>query len=240
MAAKVLFVVTSTRAMGQSGKPTGLWLEEFTVPFFALRDAGHDIDVVSTKGGVVPLDPRSLEGDGERVPENMRFRAEYGITDILNLTEVVSEARFDTYSAIFLPGGHGTMWDLPECELLARVITALFTAGKPVAAVCHGPAGLVGAKLPDGRPLVAGRWVAAFTTDEEKVAGFLQVVPFLLDEKLAELGAQLVKGRPFITTAVADGNLITGQNPKSSREVAGMINAALRRQSVEQDRRDAA
>ena len=232
MTQRILFVLTSTARMGEGGEPTGLWLEEFTVPYFFIRDAGHRVDVVSTAGGPVPIDPRSIGGESAQVPENRRYRDEPELAEMLRSTLSVQQVSFADYDGIFLPGGHGTMWDLPNNPVLAHGIRQMFTAGKPVAAVCHGPAGLIGATLPDGRPLVAGRWVSAFTTEEERAVGLENKVPFLLDEKLAALGARLVKGEPFTPVAVAHGNLITGQNPHSAREAAGLVIAALQRREA--------
>jgi putative intracellular protease/amidase len=224
---KILFVLTSTAKMGASGKATGAWLEEFTVPYYAIRDAGLGADVVSTAGGAVPFDPRSTGEDTAEIGENRRFAADAELQASMKSTPSVEQVRFGDYAAIFLPGGHGTMWDLPNSTALARGISEMFAAGNPVAAVCHGPAGLVGATAPDGRPLVGGRWVAAFTTEEELAVGLKEAVPFLLDDRLASLGARLVKGRRFVPTAVADGNLITGQNPRSARATAALLIAAL-------------
>jgi putative intracellular protease/amidase len=224
----VLFVLTSTKTMGVSGKPTGAWLEEFTVPYYAIRDAGFVTSVATTAGGAVPFDPRSTESGSVDVPENMRFRTDAELHTAVQTTPSVEQVRFDDYAAIFLPGGHGTMWDFPNSTALARGVSDIFAAGKPVAAVCHGPAGLVRATAPDGRPLVANRWASAFTTKEEVAVGLKEVVPFLLDERLASLGARVVKGRNFATTAVVDGRLITGQNPQSARATAALLIAALR------------
>lgn len=224
----ILFVLTSTSAM-EGGHATGAWLEEFTVPYYAIRDAGFTADVVTTAGGAVPFDPRSTGDESGEIAENRRFRSDAELQAVVRSTRSVEQVPFGEYAGIFLPGGHGTMWDLPNSTALARGVSEMFAAGKPVAAVCHGPAGLVSATAPDGRPLVAGRWVAAFTTDEEVAVGLKDAVPFLLDERLAALGARLVKGRNFVPTAVVDGNLITGQNPQSALDTAALLLAALRR-----------
>ena len=181
----------------------------------------------------MPIDPRSLR-NADRIAENRRYHDDHAAMEILRSIRPVDQIQFADYDAIFLPGGHGTMWDLPNSGALARGVSMMFTAGKPVAAVCHGPAGLVSARLPDGVPLVAGRWATAFTTEEERAVGLQDKVPFLLDERLGELGARVIKGEPFAPMAVAHGNLITGQNPQSAREVAGMAIAALRRRENEE------
>ena len=203
----VLFVLTSTKTMGEGGKPTGAWLEEFTVPYYPIRDAGLLADIATTAGGAVPFDPRSTESGSADIPENSRFRADPELQAAIQTTLSVEQLRFGDYAAIFLPGGHGTMWDFPNSTALGRGVSDIFAAGKTVAAVCHGPAGLVGAIAPDGRPFVAGRWVSAFTTEEEVALGLKKAVPFLLDERLASLGARIVKGGNFVTTAVVDSRL---------------------------------
>jgi putative intracellular protease/amidase len=223
----VLFVLTSTKAMGMGGKRTGAWLEEFTVPYYALRDAGFAADIATTAGGAVPFDPRSTEGGSAKVSENGRFRSDPELQAAIQTTPLVEQICVGDYAAIFLPGGHGTMWDFPHSAALARVVSDIFAADKPVAAVCHGPAGLVSATAPDGRPLVANRWVSAFTSEEEVAIGLKEAVPFLLDERLASLGARMVEGRKFETTAVVDGRLITGQNRNSARVTAALLIAAL-------------
>jgi putative intracellular protease/amidase len=224
----VLFVLTSTKAMGAAEKPTGAWLEEFTVPYYAIRGAGLLADIATIAGGAVPFDPRSTEEGSAELPENRRFRSDPELQAAIQRTSSVEQTRFADYAAIFLPGGHGTMWDFPHSAALARVVSDIFAADKPVAAVCHGAAGLVSATARDGRPLVANRWVSAFTTEEEVALGLKKAVPFLLDERLASLGARIVKGGNFVTTAVVDGRLITGQNPKSARATAALLIAALR------------
>jgi putative intracellular protease/amidase len=176
----------------------------------------------------VPFDPRSTERGSADVPENTRFHSDAELQAAIQTTPSVEQLCFGDYAAIFLPGGHGTMWDFPNSAALARGISDIFVRGKPVAAVCHGPAALVSATMPDGRPLVADRWVSAFTMEEEIAVGLKEAVPFLLDERLASLGARMVKGRNFATTAVVDGRLITGQNPNSARAAAALLIAALR------------
>jgi putative intracellular protease/amidase len=224
---KILMVLTSSATMGDSDEPTGLWLEEFTEPYYALLDAGFEVTVVSTAGGEVPLDPRSLSEDAEKIEANVRFHDDGATRATLSDSPALAAVNALDYDAIFLPGGHGTMWDLPKSDKLASDVSALYAAGKPVAAVCHGPAGLVGATTPDGEPLVKGKRVSAFLAEEEELVGLKEQIPFLLDERLESLGAMLVKGEPFTETAVADGGLITGQNPQSAAKVAELLIAAL-------------
>ncbi|RYD65660.1 MAG: type 1 glutamine amidotransferase domain-containing protein [Verrucomicrobiaceae bacterium] len=203
-----------------NGKPTGLWLEEFAVPYNAFAKAGFDIIVSSPKGGEIPVDPRS-----KPTPEQTAAWAE--ASKKLLGTVPVGEVDAAKLDAIFIPGGHGVMFDLAKDEGTAKIITDLNARGKIIAAVCHGPAALVGAKDTDGKPLVAGKTVATFTDDEERAVKLDKEMPFLLETKLRELGAKIDKKPNFTAHAVRDGNLITGQNPPSSELVADLVIKAL-------------
>jgi putative intracellular protease/amidase len=220
---KVLFVTTSHSAMGASGAPTGVWFEELATPYFALIDAGLNVDIVSILGGAVPIDPRSQKAAGENAPSVERFLNTPAAMATIGSTPAIGAANASDYDAVFLPGGHGTMWDLPESDALASAISAIFERGGAVAAVCHGAAGLVSAERADGTPLVAGRRVSAFTDAEEHAAGLAGVVPFLLQTRLIELGAHFEGGPDFQAFAIADGQLVTGQNPASSQAVVRLL-----------------
>lgn len=236
---KVLIVTTSHDEMGDTGHKTGVWLEELATPYYALIDGGADVTLASVKGGEIPFDPRSVpseagEGPGEEPAEQQdipasarRFLADENAMRVARNSPSVEEFDAGAFDAILLPGGHGTMWDLPDSAALTRLVSESFDAGKIVAAVCHGPAGLVSAKRGDGRPIVEGRRVNAFTNSEEEAVGLTQVVPFLLEDRLQELGGRYEKGADWQPYAVRDGNLITGQNPQSSELVATRILEAL-------------
>lgn len=231
-AAKILMIVTSHAQMGDTGKPTGVWFEELTTPYYAFVDAGAEVDIVSIAGGEVPIDPRSLKPIGQNAPSVDRFlRDASAMTKIKTSGPVENAGLF--YDAVFLPGGHGTMWDLPANDALAKLVGSLWDSGKVVAAVCHGPAGLVNARDRNGRPIVEGRRVSAFTNSEEKAAGLTEAVPFLLETRLRALGARFEGGPDFEPYAIADGNLITGQNPASSERVADLVMARLEAQRAE-------
>lgn len=221
---RILMVLTSTATMGEGGEPTGLWLEEFATPYWTFVDAGAEVTVASTAGGKVPLDPRSLADDP---PSASAARLAAEAPGLLARTVAVDALDAAAFDAVFLPGGHGTMWDLPESAALARLIGAAWREGKVVAAVCHGPAGLLAARDAEGGPLVEGRRVAAFTNAEEDAVGLTEAVPFLLETRLAEQGALIDKAEPFAPHAVADGRLITGQNPASSAPTAKLVLDAL-------------
>lgn len=230
--AEVLFVVTSHAQLGSTGRATGLWLEELAAPWYAVQDAGHLPTLASPAGGRTPIDPNSQPPSGQRPTAVERFLNDPEAMYILDNARPLADVRLQDYDAIFLPGGHGAMWDLPDNAILARGLGEAFDAGRIVAAVCHGPAGLVGARTRDGKPIVAGRRVACFTDAEEIDAGLQDAVPFLLASKLASLGASLSAGPDFLSNAVRDGNLITGQNPASSEAVAQLLVTALAERSA--------
>ncbi|WNB91258.1 type 1 glutamine amidotransferase domain-containing protein [Bacillus sp. NEB1478] len=214
MSKRILIVVTNHQNIGTN--KTGLWLEEYAVPFNEFRQSGYDITVKSIQGGKIPLDPNSLEGvDREEYKEAL---------SILEDTAKLSNEDAVSYDAIFLPGGHGTVFDFPKSEELKEVVSQMAQTNKVIGSVCHGPAGLTTATLKDGTPIVKGKTVTAFTDEEEEEMQLTKEVPFLLETKLRELGAEFQRAGKWEDFAVTDGNLITGQNPQSSRSVAiGMI-----------------
>jgi putative intracellular protease/amidase len=225
---KVLIVLTSHGQMGDTGHPTGFWLEEFTTPYYTFVDAGADVELASIRGGKAPIDPRSLEGDATKPASVQRYLADAKLQAALERTVPVEQAAGGRYDIVFLPGGHGTMWDLPQSETLARLVATTLERDAVVAAVCHGPAGLVGARFADGKPVVAGRRVAGFANSEERAVGLAEVVPFLLESRLRELGGRYESGPDFQPFAIADGKLVTGQNPASSTKAAELAIAAAR------------
>jgi putative intracellular protease/amidase len=217
---KVLIVVTSA-GKTPGGKPTGLWLEEFAVPYLKFKEAGFEVTVASTKGGETPIDPRSLTDDNK--VKHWREPA-----SVLKKTVALSTVQAEQFDAVFLPGGHGTMFDLPNDQNLKRLLNQFARADKVIAAVCHGPAGLVGATKADGTPLVANKTITSFTNEEEAAAELGKEVPFLLESRLREEGARFVVGKKFASHAEIDGKLVTGQNPASSAAVANAIIAILK------------
>ena len=225
-ALSILIVTTSHDTIGDTGKPTGVWLEELTTPYYIFLDAGASVMIASIKGGAVPIDPSSAKGD---LPASAkRFLADPQAKRALATTKAIDTIDLSTYDAIFLPGGHGTMWDLPDSAALSIRLGQAYDSGQVVAAVCHGPAGFVGAKRADGSPLVRGRRISAFTNAEEEAMGLTKAVPFLLETRLAELGAHVENGPRFKPFAVRDGKLVTGQNPASSEKMAKLVLSAAR------------
>lgn len=222
-AAKILIIVTTHAALGDTGRKTGLWFEELAVPYYVFTDAGAEVTVASVSGGPVPMDPRSMEENGKQPASVERFMNDAEAMRRIGNTPKIDETSAQGYDAVFLPGGHGAMGDLAESPALGELLTRAWADGKVVSAVCHGPAGLIRARDASGRPLVSGRQVSAFTDAEEKATGLDKVVPFALETKLRSLGAQFRPGPNFQPQAVRDGRLVTGQNPASSERVARLV-----------------
>jgi putative intracellular protease/amidase len=224
----ILMIITSHEKLGDTGKPTGVWAEELTTPYYALVDAGHGVEFASPLGGTPPFAEGSVKGN---VDENegsvKRFLSDVAAMAKFNTTQKTVDVIASNYCAVFLPGGHGTMWDTAFDAATAAIVGASFDANKPVAAVCHGPAGLVNATRSDGKSILFGRKVNAFTNEEEAAVGLMDVVPFRLETKMRELGGVFESGPMWGAYAVRDGNLITGQNPASSALVAKLVVDAL-------------
>lgn len=224
---KVLMVLTSHDRLGDTGKKTGFWLEEFAAPYYALKDAGADITLASPNGGQPPLDPKSDEPDSQ-TEDTRRFKADPEAQKALANTVKLSGVSPGDFDAVFYPGGHGPLWDLAGDLHSIALIEALHAAGKPVAAVCHAPGVLRRTKAPDGRPLVAGKRVTGFANSEEAAVGLTEVVPFLVENALKEAGGLYSKGSDWASYVRIDGALVTGQNPASSKEAAEALVGLLR------------
>ncbi len=223
---KILMILTSHDELGDTGEKTGFWLEEFAAPYYVFKDAGADITLASPAGGQPPLDPKSDAPDAQ-TDATKRFKDDSDSQKALATTHRLSEVTPSRFDAIFYPGGHGPMWDLAESKTSIALIEAAIADGKPVAAVCHAPAVLRHVKGPDGAPLVKGKKVTGFSNSEEEAAGLTDVVPFLLEDMLAESGGTYSKGEDWASYVLEDGLLITGQNPASSQEAAKMLLAKL-------------
>ncbi|PTL83892.1 type 1 glutamine amidotransferase domain-containing protein [Vitiosangium sp. GDMCC 1.1324] len=223
-ALKILLIVTSHDQMGTTQERTGFWLEELAAPYQEFTAAGLQVDIASPRGGHAPADPRSTKETSEAT---RAFLADAQAVKKLEHTLVLEQVK-DRYDAYFVVGGHGVMWDLATHAPLHRLLASAYERGAVVAAVCHGPAALVGVKGSDGRPLVAGKRVAAFSDEEEQAVKLDKVVPFPLETRLRELGARYERGPMWGSFAVRDGRLITGQNPASSAAAAREVLAALR------------
>jgi putative intracellular protease/amidase len=223
---KILIVLTSNDRLGDTGEKTGFWLEELAAPYYEFREAGADITLSSPAGGEPPLDPRSDRPEAQ-TQATRRFRGDPEALSRLTHTDKLADVSADDFDAVFYPGGHGPMWDLPDNPESIALIEALVRDGKPVAAVCHGPAALVNARTPVGSHLVSGKNVTGFSNTEENRVGLTDVVPFLLEDRLRERGAIYSKAEDFAAYVVVDELLITGQNPASSAPTASALLGVL-------------
>ncbi|WP_029417669.1 type 1 glutamine amidotransferase domain-containing protein [Brevundimonas bacteroides] len=216
---KILMVLTSHDRLGDTGKKTGFWLEEFAAPYYALKDAGAEITLASPKGGQPPLDPKSDEPDAQ-TDATRRFKADDAAQKALASTQRLSDVSADDFDAVFYPGGHGPLWDLTEDRTSIGLIEAFAKADKPIGAVCHAPAVFRHVKGLDGDFLIKGRKVTGFTNTEEEGVGLTEVVPFLLEDMLKANGGDYSRGEDWQPHVVTDGKLVTGQNPASSEGAA--------------------
>lgn len=210
----ILMVMTSHDKLGDTGRKTGFWLEEFAAPYYVFRDAGVALTLASVKGGQPPIDPKSDLPENQ-TPAMIRFKQDAAAQRDLAGTVKLDEMRAEGFDAVFYPGGHGPMWDLVENTASIGLIESFWGAGKPVAAVCHAPAVL--RRVQDhGLPLVKGKRVTGFANSEEEEVGLTKVVPFLVEDELKRLGGLYEQAANWQSFVITDGRLITGQNPASS------------------------
>ena len=223
----VLMILTSNEKLGDTGKKTGFWLEEFAAPYYVLLDAGALITVASPAGGQPPLDPQS-DVSKAQTEDTARFKKDTAAQRVLANTTKLADIKGDIFDAIFFPGGHGPLWDLAENFDSQRLIEKFIADDRPIAAVCHAPAIFKHTKGVDGKSAVAGRRVTSFTNTEEKGVGLTQIVPFLVEDMLKANGGLYEKGPDWGSYVVVDGMLITGQNPASSKAAAQELLKLLR------------
>jgi len=224
---RVLLVLTSHSQLGDTGKQTGFWLPELTHPYYEFKKAGYSIDVASIKGGIAPIDPKSLDEPDVATP---RFLKDAELMAKVFRTLPLSTIDPAVYQAVVFVGGSGPMWDFPNNKHVNRVAASIYENNGIVSAICHGPAALIDIKLSNGEYLVSGKKVAAFTNEEEEELKLTHIVPFLLQDKLIERGAKFVHRKPWKENVVVDGRLITGQNPASATKVAKKIIEKLKAQ----------
>ncbi|WP_242918329.1 type 1 glutamine amidotransferase domain-containing protein [Pontibacter liquoris] len=224
----VLIVLTSHDKLGDTGHKTGFWIEEFAAPYYTLADAGVNITLASPKGGQPPIDPKSDAPDAQ-TDATRRFKADKELQQKLAHTKKLSEVNAADFDGVFYPGGHGPLWDLSNDKQSIHLLETFVQQGKPVALVCHAPAALAQVKGPDGEPLVKGKKVTGFTNSEEEAVQLTDVVPFLLEDKLKELGGNYSKGADWQSYVLKDGLLITGQNPASSEDAAEELLSMLQK-----------
>ncbi len=212
-------VLTSHSELGNTGKKTGFWIEEFAAPYYTFLDAGAIITVASPKGGQPPIDPTSDTAENQ-THATIRFKADKHLQNILAEAMLLSDMSSDDFDAIFYPGGHGPLWDLTNDADSIKLIEHFWSSKKPVVAVCHAPAVLLHVKDEADEPLVKGKNVTGFTNTEEEAVKLTEVVPFLLENELKSRGAIYSKREDWALHVVKDGMLITGQNPASSEAAA--------------------
>ena len=223
---KILIVLTSHDQLGDTGKKTGFWLEEFVSPYYRLKDAGVQVTLASPLGGQPPLDPKSNEPDFQ-TDDTRRFDDDKAAQNELRNTAKLAEMKVEDFDAVFYPGGHGPLWDLYKDKYSIALIEGFIAAGKPVATVCHAPAALLRAKDQNGDPLVKGKEVTGFSNTEEAAVELTDVVPYLVEDQLTAMGGVYQKVEDWNSLAVVDGLIITGQNPGSSAAVAEALIKAL-------------
>lgn len=224
---KILMVLTSHDQLGNTGKKTGFWLEEFVAPYYVFKDAGADVTLVSPKGGQPPLDPASDAPDAQ-TDAMRRFKSDTAAQAVLAHTGKLAAVSGKNFDAVFYPGGHGPLWDLAQDEDSIKLIESMAADGKTVAAVCHAPGVLRLAKATDGSPLVKGKKVTGFTNSEEAAVHLTDIVPFLVEDMLVKNGGLYSKGDDWKPHVVVDGKLITGQNPASSEAAAHAVLSQLK------------
>jgi len=215
---KILMVLTSHDQLGNTGRKTGFWLEEFAAPYFVFRDAGVELTLASPKGGQPPLDPKSDLPENQ-TPPMARFKKDKTAQEALANTVKLSSVKSEDFDTVFYPGGHGPMWDLAEDPVSIALLESFYNTGKPIALVCHSP-GVLRHVTYKGEPLVKGKRVTGFTNGEEEEVQLTKVVPFLVEDELLRLGATFEKKANWQPFAITDGRLITGQNPASSTSAA--------------------
>ena len=224
---KIVMVLTSHDVLGDTGRKTGFWLEEFAAPYFVFRDANVELTLASPKGGQPPIDPKS------DLPENQtsamaRFKQDPAAQKDLAQTRKLADIRSQDFDTIFYVGGHGPMWDLVDSPVSIALIESFYNSGKPVAAVCHSPA-VFHRVTYLGAPLVKGKRVTGFTNGEEEAVHLTNVVPFLVEDELKRVGARYEKAPDWESFAIVDGRIVTGQNPASSTAAAQALVALIAR-----------
>jgi putative intracellular protease/amidase/catechol 2,3-dioxygenase-like lactoylglutathione lyase family enzyme len=215
---RILMVLTSHDQLGNTGRKTGFWLEEFAAPYFVFRDAGIQLTLASPKGGQPPIDPKSDLPENQ-TPAMTRFKQDQAAQKALANTVKLADVKAEDFDTVFYPGGHGPMWDLAESPTSIALLEAFYNSGKPIALVCHSP-GVLRHVTYQGAPLVKGKHVTGFTNGEEEEVQLTKVVPFLVENELLRLGAIFEKKADWQPFVITDGRLVTGQNPASSTSAA--------------------
>jgi putative intracellular protease/amidase len=226
---KILMVLTSHDQLGDTGRKTGFWLEEFAAPYFVFRDAGVDLTLASPKGGQPPIDPKSDLPESQ-TPAMERFKRDDAAKKALAATARLADMKSQDHDTVFYVGGHGPMWDLVDNPDSIRLIESFYDSGRPVAAVCHSPA-VFHRVMYRGTPLIKGKRVTGFTNGEEEAVHLTHVVPFLVEDELKKIGGLYEKAPDWQPFAIIDGRLVTGQNPASSTTAASSLLKVLAQQA---------
>ncbi|MEE9314709.1 MAG: type 1 glutamine amidotransferase domain-containing protein [Rhizobiaceae bacterium] len=216
----ILIICTSHEDLGGTGNKTGFWFEELAAPYLTFKNAGYDVEIASPKGGMPPIDPGSNSSDF-RTEDVVKFESDTNAMAALQATSSLSDiSNASEYVAVFLVGGHGTMWDFADNADLKRLLTPLAKIQLPIGAVCHGVAGLLSIEEKELQDFLSGRLVTSFSNGEEAAVGLTEVVPMLLEDSLKNKGGRYIAGDIFAPHIVVDGSLVTGQNPASSKQTA--------------------
>ena len=218
---RILMVLTSHDQLGDTGRKTGFWLEEFAAPYYVFRDAGVKLTLASPKGGQPPLDPKSDLPESQ-TPAMTRFKQDPQAQKELANTVKLADMRSEGFDTVFFVGGHGPMWDVVDNPDAIALIESFYDSGKPVAAVCHSSA-VYHKVMHNGAPLIKGRRVTGFTTGEETDVQLTKVIPFLVEDGLMAAGAIFEKVANWQVHTVVDGRVISGQNPASSTQAAHVL-----------------
>lgn len=212
-------ILTSHSELVNTDSKTGVWLGEFTDPYYEFIDKGFEVSLASPKGGKPPIDPRSLITENI-TSSNRRFQKDKKAQKAFEFTLPLAQIKADDYDAVFFPGGHGPMGDLAGDEINARLVIDFYRQQKPIAAICHGPAALLTAAIKEPE-LLKDKEVTAFSNTEEKLVGLKDNIPFSLEDRLKTLGAKYNSATiPFTSKVKVSGKLVTGQNPASAEKAA--------------------
>ena len=228
---KVLMALTSHGQLGNTGRKTGFWLEELAAPYYVFKDAGAQVTLASPKGGRPPLDPKSNEPNFQ-AGITRRFEKDVDAEAQLDRTVRLDSVRQEYSDTVFYPGGHGPMWDLAEDRNSIKLLESLVAAGKAFAVACHSTGALRHVRTPDGNLFVDGKTVSGFTNGEEAEVELTKVVPFLVEDEMLKLGAIFSKVKNWGVHVVADGQLVTGQNPASSGPAARLLIETPKKQAI--------
>ncbi len=218
---KILMVTTNSSQINDE-IPTGVYFEEFAVPYLTFEATGYDITVASPKGGISPVDPESYSCSNPMEWDKTKKH--------LDDTKKLSDVNLDEFDVIFFPGGHGPMFDIAVDESVKNAVEFFYEKHKIIAAVCHGPAGLIQAKTPDGESILKNRVITSFTNKEEHIVKKDEFMPFSLQDRLEKLGAEFVEEKPWAEHVEVDKNIITGQNQNSALKIAEAVITKLSRQ----------